>query len=216
MSLTGLPLLLLGALATVVIGALTIWQWRRIGVAGRFAGVLLLEALVVVTAGLQVNRQEQFYPSWQALRGDTGTTVITTRVHAGLLDQHVPPGPFPWRPPGLANWDLAAPPTVILPAGYRDRPNVEFPVVLSFGAAPPRAPSAVTVTMRPTPRTTTAALRDLPSLLRHDLRVTPAGWDVIGGGRLGNSFVTDHVADRLPSTDDLPPALAAPLRLPPS
>ncbi|WP_433363064.1 hypothetical protein ACQPZX_31440 [Actinoplanes sp. CA-142083] len=216
MSLTGLPLLVLSALATVAIGTLTVWLWARIGAGGRFAGVLLFEALIVLTAGLVVNRQEQFYPSWPALRGDTGTALITSRVHAGRLDDHLPPGPFAWRPPELAAWRLAAPPTVRLPAGYQDRPDVTFPVVLVFGAAPARTKSAVTVTLAPTSHTTATAVRTLPDALRHDLRVTATGWDVIGGGALGETFVTARVAARLPSPDDLPPALAAPLRLPSS
>ncbi|MFI5889963.1 hypothetical protein ACIA5D_07555 [Actinoplanes sp. NPDC051513] len=216
MSLTGLPLLVLAALTTAIAGTLTVWRWGRIRVGGRFAGVLLLEALTVVTAGLAVNRQEQLYPSWQALRGDTGTKVETARVPAGLLDDHLPPGPFAWRPPELAAWRLAAPPTVRLPAGYRDRPGVTFPVVLVFGATAPRTPSAVTVTVAPTSHTTAPALRTLPTALRHDLRVTATGWDVVGGGALGNAFVADRVATRLRSPDEMPPALAAPLRLPAS
>jgi lysyl-tRNA synthetase class 2 len=215
-SLTGLPLIALAVLVTAVVAVLAGWGWARIGVAGRFAGVLLLEALTVATAGLIVNRHEQFYPSWQALRGDTGTVVTTAPVHAGLLDDHLPPGPFAWRPRELASWHLAAPPTVRLPAGYRDRPGVTFPVVLAFGTAAPRTPSAVTVTVAPTSHTTAAALRTLPPALRHDLRVTATGWDVIGGGALGNELVQARVATRFRSPTDLPPALAAPLRLPAS
>jgi lysyl-tRNA synthetase class 2 len=215
-SLTGLPLLVLSALATAVVGTLTVRLWGRIRIGGRFAGVLLLEALIVFTAGLVVNRQEQFYPSWQALRGDTGTTLITTGVRAGLLDDHLPAGPFGWRPPELAAWHLAAPPTVRLPAGYQQRPGVAFPVVLVFGAHAPRTPSVVTVTLAPTSHTTAPALRTLPGALRHDLRVTATGWDVIGGGALGDELVTAGVATRFPSPADMPPALAAPLRLPTS
>ena len=220
MSLTGLPLLSLSGLLTVATAALLVWLWRRAWIAARVGGVLLLEALVVFTIGLEVNRSQQFYPSWQALAGDTGTTSVTKQVHAGLLDEHLPPGPFRWRPPGLAAWHLAGPPLVTLPADYRDRPRVEFPVVLALGTRAPRTDNAVTVTITPTARTTAAELlRTLPSDLRHDLRVSAVGWDVLGGRALGAAFAAGApagLAQRDRPIGDLPPALAAPLRLPTS
>ena len=79
MSLTGLPLLLLSACATVLVTAATIRLWRRRRPAVRIAGVLLIEALVVLTAGLEVNRNEQFYPSWQAL----ADSIVYGLLHAG-------------------------------------------------------------------------------------------------------------------------------------
>ena len=55
MSLTGLPLLLLSAVVIVLVTAATIRLWRRRLPAVRVAGVLLIEALAVFTAGLALN-----------------------------------------------------------------------------------------------------------------------------------------------------------------
>ena len=216
MSLTGVPLLVLSAVFAVGAAVGLVLVWRRAGIAGRVAGVLLVEALTVVTAGLVVNRDEQFYPSWQALRGDTGTPVVTQRVTAGRLDDRLPPGPIAWKPAGMTAWRLAGPPVVTLPADYRYRPGVTFPVVLAVGTAGPPTPEVVIVNIRPTARTTASALRTLPGKLRHDLRVTTTGWAVVGGGALGNRLVATGLAARDRSPADLPPALAAPLRLPAS
>jgi len=218
-SLTGLPLLLLSAFATVLVTAATIWFWRRRWLAARIAGVLLIEALVVFTVGLEVNRDQQFYPSWTALAGRTGTGTVTEPVHAGELDAHVPPGPFPWRPPGLSSWRLSGTPIVSLPVDYPERTAVTFPVVLAIGTAAPHPPDAIVVSITPTARTTAAGLRTLPGELRQDLRAAEIGWDVVGGGKLGDDFVATQpagLAGRATSPDDLPPALAAPLRLPTS
>ncbi|GIF23744.1 lysyl-tRNA synthetase class 2 [Actinoplanes tereljensis] len=210
MRLTGLPLILLATATFAAIGAVTVWRWSRAWIAARVAGVLLLEASLVVAVGLVVNRHEQFYPSWAALRGETGTVAVAAPVAAGRLDELTATS-FRWRPAELARWHLAAAPLVVLPADYRARPGVEFPVVLSFGAAVPRTPSAVTVTVAPTART---ELSGLPAALRKDLRVTATGWDLVGGGRLGDAFVAAGIGVRDRSPADLPPALAAPLRLP--
>jgi len=218
-SLTGLPLLLLSAFVTVLVTAATVWSWRRGRLAARIAGVLLIEGLFVFTAGLVVNRGQQFYPSWAALAGRTGTGTVTEPVPAGVLDAHLPPGPFPWRPSGLSSWHLSGTPIVSLPADYQERTDVTFPVVLVLGGTAAHPPDAITVSIRPTARTTAADLRTLPGALRHDLRVSEIGWDVVGGGKLGNAFVATQpagLADRVTSPDDLPPALAAPLRLPTS
>ncbi|WP_249997694.1 hypothetical protein [Actinoplanes sp. M2I2] len=228
MTLTGVPLILLTASATAAAGAAVGWVWPRGGRLQPFtrvAGVLVVEALVVLTAGLVVNRHEQFYPSWQALQGDTGTATVADRRHAGLLDDRVRSDRLTWRPQGLAAWRLARPPTVTLPPDYRERPGVAFPVVLAFagpggpGAPPRRTPEAVTVTIAPTAGTTAAALSSLPDRLSHDLRVTTAGWDVVGRQPLAAAFVTGQPAGAAvldqPVTA-LPPALTAPLRLPPA
>lgn len=220
MTLTGVPLLGLALALTLATGAATVRWWSRGGrwrPVTRTLGVLLVEALAVATAGLAFNRHEQFYPSWQALRGDTGTVAVTGHVAAGGLDHRLPPGPFPWRPAGLAAWHLAGPPLLTLPADYATRPDVTFPVVLDLvprGTAARRTAEAVTVTAAPTARTNAVALRTLPAELRRALRVTAIGWDVVGGGRLGDALVRDGLAARDRSTDDLPPALAAPMRLP--
>jgi lysyl-tRNA synthetase class 2 len=218
-SLTGLPLLLLSAVVTVLVTAATIRLWRRRLPAVRVAGVLLIEALAVFTAGLAVNRSQQFYPSWPALAGRTGTGTVIQKVHAGVLDAHVPPGPFPWHPSILSSWHLSGTPIVSLPVDYPERTGVTFPVVLVLGAPAPHPPDAITVSIVPTARTTAAELGTLPGALRHDLRVSEIGWDVVGGGKLGNAFIAAEpagLADRAASPGDLPPALAAPQRLPTS
>jgi len=183
----------------------------------RTAGILLLEVLVVLTAGLEYNRREQFYPSWQALRGDTGTAVITGVVHAGLLDGRAGAGTFEWRPPGWEAWRLARAPRVTVPADYESRPDVTFPVVLAVGGAPRRTADAVTVTIEPTATTTPAALLSLPTRLGQDLRVTATGWDVQSSAPLGAAFLKAAPAGLgvLNEPDGaLPPALKAPKTLP--
>ncbi len=232
MSLTGVPLILLSAALTGATGLATAWLWPRGGrlrTPTRAAGVLLLETLVVVTAGLAVNRHEQFYPSWAALAGQTGTITVDRATPAGRLDEVLPDAATVvlWRPPGLRDWRLAAPPRVVVPAGYRERAGDTFPVVLDLAPSVPpavaaarRTTDAVTVVAVPTAGTTAPALLSLPGELRRDIRVSAGGWDVVGAGgeaALAAAFVRDAPAgfaacDR--ATDDLPPALAAPMRLP--
>ncbi|MEV4349915.1 hypothetical protein AB0J83_36115 [Actinoplanes sp. NPDC049596] len=220
MSLTGRPLLLLTATLALAVGAATVFLWSRGGrvrFVTRTAGVLLLEVLVVLTAGLEYNRRERFYPSWQALRGDTGTVVVTGAVQAGLLDGRAPAGTFEWRPPGWQQWHLARAPRITVPADYAARPQVAFPVALALGGAAPRTPEAVTVTVAPTSATTATALLSLPAELGRDLRVSMVGWDV--SGSLGAAFVKAAPAGLAvldQPADELPPALKAPKTLPSS
>jgi hypothetical protein len=203
MTLTGVPLIVLVAAVTVGAGVVIVRGWSRRRWPARAVGVLVVEALVVLTLGLIVNRAEGFYPSWQALRGDTGTVAVAEPVVAGALDGRVPDGPFLWRPPGLSAWKLAEPPTITLPVDYEQRSNVTFPVVVFVGVPARRTPEAVTLTLAPTGGTT---LHGLPAQLRHDLRVAETGWAVVGDSRLVG----------LPPrpVDALPPALAPPLQLP--
>ncbi|MEU8240946.1 hypothetical protein AB0C07_22105 [Actinoplanes missouriensis] len=223
MSLTGAPLILLAGGATIAVAVLAVWGWRRGGrlrPVTRTLGILIFEVLTVTTAGLVVNRHEQFYPTWQALRGDTGTLTVTSPVRAGELGDDVPVGPFAWRPAGVDAWQLAGPPVVTVPEDYAGRTGVAFPVVVALvapGTGSRRTPGAVTVTIAPTARTTVSALLSLPAALGRDVRVSGSGWDVTGGGALGVAFVdalpagfADH--DRPLGT--LPPALAAPVTLP--
>jgi hypothetical protein len=217
MSLTGVPLILLAAAATAAVGAGALLLWRRGRVITRTLSVLLLEALVVFTAGLVFNRHEQFYPSWPALEGDVGTVAVTGHVTAGRLDALAADGrPVRWLPGDLGRWHLARAPELRLPAGYRDRPGDTFPVLLELSGGAP-APQAVTVVLAPTAATTAAALLTLPADLRRDVRVNPTGWDVTGAGpetRLAQALAGAGlgVANRPP--DELPPPLAAPMRLP--
>ncbi|WP_127501194.1 hypothetical protein [Actinoplanes solisilvae] len=201
MTLVGVPLIALAAALTVLAAVITVRGWGRRGWLRRTASVLLVEALLVVTAGLIVNRWERFYPSWDALRGDTGTIAVAEPPTPGLLDEEG--RDFVWRPPGLSAWHLAEPPTIVLPDDYHDRPDVTFPVVVDFNEPPKATPDAVIVALKPTARTTAEALRTLPAELRRDLRVTTTDWAVEGNGPLPRRPV-----------DALPPALAPPLRLP--
>src|SRR5689334_24221273 len=90
MSLTGLPLIVLAVCCTAVVVAATVWswgRWRPVRFVLRPAGVLLSEALLLVTIGLVVNRSEQFYPSWAALFAPASTGVTSYKTVAGTLDQ---------------------------------------------------------------------------------------------------------------------------------
>jgi lysyl-tRNA synthetase class 2 len=229
--LTGRPLLLCAAAVTVLAAVLLVRLWPRGGrlrPLARTAGVLLLEALLVFTVGLEVNRREDFYPSWAALAGDTGTGTVVDRVRAGRLDRSILPGRadvVAWQPPGLAAWRFAGPPRLVLPADYGSLPGDRFPVVLDLVPAPAAAaaeqptPGAVTVVAVPTRATTAAALLSLPTELCHDLRVTRSGWAVEGSGPQGTlaaAFAKDAPAGLATpgrTADTLPPVLAAPMRL---
>jgi hypothetical protein len=188
MSLTGVRLILLAALVTAAIVAATVLLWSRYGrwrLLSRTAGVLLTEAMVVLTIGLVVNRHEQFYPSWQALSGDTGTTVVAAARQAGRLDVELhgtAAETVPWQPSDVATWRLAAPPTVVVPADYLARPSVSYPVVLSLGD-PGRNLADVSVAAVPTAATTAAALATLPAELSRDLRVTTQGWALVASAK---------------------------------
>src|SRR4051812_14507996 len=89
MSLTGVPLFVCAVLATAATLAATIlvWnRWQRLRFVLRPVGVLLTEALLVVSAGLMVNRSQQFYPDWAALMQSSNSTGTTYAVHPGGLD----------------------------------------------------------------------------------------------------------------------------------
>ena len=184
MSLTGVPIMVVALVATVVIVTATVLLWSRFGrwrVVGRTAGILLGEALLVLSVGLIANRAEQFYPSWDALRGHIGTTATTAPQVAGRLDGTLhSPGvaTVTWHPAGVVAWHLVAAPTLIVPAGYADRPTVTFPVVVDLGSAQ-RAKDAVTVHLSPSARTSAASLASLPADLGRDVRVSPRGWVII-------------------------------------
>ena len=148
MKLTGLPLIVTAALLALAVIAATVLLWSRFGrwrLLSRFAGLVLAEALVVGTVGLIANRSEEFYPSWQALRGDTGTTSSTTPPPAGRLDAQLAGGrsSLPWKPASLASWHLAGTPTVVLPHDYRDHPGTTYPVVMVLPASTAEVAAAV-------------------------------------------------------------------------
>jgi hypothetical protein len=157
-SLTGLPLILLTWVLVIVAVVATVRWWRLSGrrrVPVRVGGLVLIELLVVAGVGLIVNREDSFYPSWQALGGLRNSVTVpsapTGRLD-GKLDGHVP---VTWSPPEAAGWHLAGPPLLIAPADYAAQPDRTFPIVIVLTAATDIRPAsdAVTVVLHPTPRT---------------------------------------------------------------
>jgi lysyl-tRNA synthetase class 2 len=245
MRLTGLsPILLTGTLAVLAAVVLVrLWpvagSWR---LPVRVTGLVLVEALVVLIAGLIANRVDGFYPSWQALTGDTGTAVRSVSRPPGRLDASLAAGGgLSWTPAGDTAWRLAAPLRLIPPSGYEQRPDHAFPVIVALadaGQAPPArhratsVPDAVILVITPTPATTAADLATLPERLERDARVTSSGWAIVADRRFATlagqwralapeqfpaASVTDgaHLAAALDSiARQLPAPLAAPLMLP--
>ena len=208
MSLTGVPLFVCAVLATAAALAATVLVWNRWGRL-RFVlrpfGVLLTEALLVVSVGLVVNRSQQFYPNWAALTQTSNSTGTTYAVHAGGLDGWLRDqggdvsdqgSAFPWEPAGWTDWHLAGAPLVFTPAGYLKHTGWRYPTLLvlddgktgwttqSETAAARSAGStvgpAVVVFARITSATSPATLTSvLPAALAHDLRVTDRHWALV-------------------------------------
>ena len=230
MALTGVPLIALTMLAMAVAIAATTLFWNRFGrwrPLVRPAGVLLCEALVVLSAGLVANRHEEFYPSWQALSGDTGTSATTTPRPAGRLDSAFGPGvsTLAWQPAGSAAWRLASRPEVAVPAGY-PASSGSYPVLVALGGQPGPA-DLVRVTALPTGQTSAAELAHLPALLGVDLRVTGHGWALVASSaRAGlaarlvaddpGRFVALAVVGALPPGFRRPPGVAVAVARPQS
>ena len=198
MSLTGVPLFVCAVLATAAALAATVLVWNRWGRL-RFVlrpfGVLLTEALLVVSVGLVVNRSQQFYPDWAALMQSSNTTGTTYAVHAGGLDAWLRDqsgdaadqgSAFPWQPAGWADWHLAGAPLVFTPAGYLKHTGWRYPTLLVLDdgktgwttasetaaarSAGRTVGPAVVVFARTTPATSPDTLTSvLPAALAHDL-----------------------------------------------
>jgi len=210
--ITGVPLILLVAFGTLAAVAATVLVWNRFGrvrYVSRAGGVLLAEALLLVTAGLAVNRSEQFYPTWDALVGTKSadeSAVNTTngsmyRSGPGALDHGLLASAgahagaaqtFPWRSAGWRGWGLAAAPIVITPPGYLLHPTWSYSAVVVIGgwsatveeSAARRATatglSAVVVFATTTAATTAPELATaLPGQLGRDLRVTTHRWAMV-------------------------------------
>ena len=144
MSLTGVPLLVLGVVASLGALAGTVWFWRGANwwrPITRTAGVLACEALILVTTGLVVNRSLEIFPSWSALfnrhHAAPAPTVVadpTTRLDVWLRSRAVEGARnglvFEWRPAGVGTWHLTAAPVVYVPPRYFTATAARFPVVL--------------------------------------------------------------------------------------
>ena len=188
LSLTGIPLIalaILGTAATLAATVLTWVRWRRWRVPRRTAGVLLTEALLLLSVGLVVNRSEQFYPSWSALVQTASAGGTSYAVAPGHLDGSLRAdggAPFTWQPTGWTRWRLAAAPSVVVPAGYLRHTNWRYSAVLVLdgGTPAPSALAAITVFVRTTKATTARTLAtDLPAALSHDLRATGHRWALV-------------------------------------
>ncbi|GAA2657130.1 hypothetical protein [Paractinoplanes durhamensis] len=231
MSLVGLPLILLTWALAIGAVAATVRGWRLAGrwrMPVRIVGLVVVEALVVAGAGLIVNRQDSFYPSWQALGGAASVVTVPSTSAGrldGTLDSHAA---VTWSPPEAAAWHLAAAPQLIAPSDYAATPARTFPVILvlttTTEAAEIRpAAGALTVALAPTADTTVAALADLSGRLARDARVTDrlviladGPWASLAAGWPGRPpVIAGHTAaDFERATRDLPAPLAAPEELP--
>lgn len=210
MPLTSVPLIVLAFLGTAAVVAGTVWVWRRswrLRFLPRTVGLLLIEASLLISVGLVVNREEGFYPTWDSLVAtDSGEAAAPTyHTVAGSLDQQLAalpdarsgnPQALPWQPEGWSRWRLAAAPTLVVPAGYLQHPQWHYSVILVLADAAPGWPAAgqdaaalrlaayanhdVVAFLTTTPGTTVQALTtEVPDRLSRDLRVTGHRWAVV-------------------------------------
>ena len=150
MSLTGLPLLVFGIMASLGAFGLTIWAWGRGGwwrPVTRTLGVLLCEALVLGTVGVAVNRSLEIFPSWSALLDQDRpppppTTIVadpTTKLDVWLHDRASEGARsglvFEWKSTEVKAWHLPAPPVIYVPPRYFTATTARFPVVLIIAPA---------------------------------------------------------------------------------
>lgn len=165
MSLTGLPLLLLVGVATLVAPVVTGLTWRRTGsgraaAVGRVAAVLGCQALAISTTFLAVNRDFVFYASWSDLVGTSAPpsaqiqtqrlvqpgqgSVDVLQVHGASSGANAPV--LVWEPPQYDQPAYAGtkfPVLMVLP-GQPSTPAVMFSH-FGFAAAATQAIAAGTV-----------------------------------------------------------------------
>lgn len=191
MALTGLPLLAFAVMACLAVLYLTVRHWSR-GVAVRVVGIVCVEALVLFTAGLVVNRAfGDLFPSWTALlHQDTVPAPPAGAAVPGGLDGWLrgrDGRTFAWTPAGARYWPLTEPPTVVVPAGYLAAAAQRFPVVVVVSPDPPGPvpvppTPAVLVWLRSARIDANFLTRTLPAALEPDLRVSSRGWAAVGVG----------------------------------
>ncbi|GAB1640738.1 hypothetical protein [Krasilnikovia sp. MM14-A1259] len=240
MRLTGIPLILLAGTATLLAAAGTVFAWSRGGrlrrLLTRTVGLTLMEALLVATIGLAFNRDQSFYPSWDALTGGSGAPPSAAAVDTP--EGKPSPGTGQFAPVAQA-WHLTEQPALITPAGYATRPDTTYPVIVVLStpahladvrAAAQHLPGVVTVALTPTAATSAALLAGLPAQLRKAARVTDHNWAVVAdpqyralgnqmrgadrrfGSALGITGVKGWAAALSAAANDLPVPLALPLK----
>jgi hypothetical protein len=221
-ALTSLSLLLTMCCVTIAALVALVLCWRRLRrwwMPARVAGILVCELLLIFSAGLWLNRADDFYPSWSALLGggpgrNVPPTAPTARLATSLPANAQQQGDheglsFAWRPPDLAAWRLGAVPIVYLPPAYFHSPTLSLPVIVALAPAGTGAAQgawddpailplarasgvpAVVLFLR-----TGAHLRldklavALPARLAADLRVTPHRWALVGIGAAAASALS--------------------------
>lgn len=162
MTLVGLPLLITGAVMTLVFATVTGLLWWRTARVTRHAllvrtvlrplALLLTEAVAVATVAVGANRALDIYPSWSVLFGGVHTAdkAAVAAPSAGLEDWlHGQAGQdrdsglsFTWKPAEATAWHLPAAPVVVVPAVYFRDTALRFPVIVVVGPRHAGAPSA--------------------------------------------------------------------------
>jgi enterochelin esterase-like enzyme len=127
-------LVVLGIAGVLGVAALLALTWDRRGRVWRI-GLLVVSVLVVAaTAGLQLNRMTEAYPSWAALIGGEARSAAqeeTPDAAAGTADSPAAAGAgrmLALTVPGPVS-KLKLSMYVYLPAGYSQSPRTEFPVI---------------------------------------------------------------------------------------
>lgn len=238
MGLMSLGTLALAGVATTAAIAGLALVWKRFD--GRlrplrFLGVLVCEALLMVTVGLVVNRVGDFYPSWTALTmpgngaafrplpppppSHPGAWLSAHPAAVGKAEQGLG---FDWAADSRTAWGLEAAPTVHLPEAATQEADIEVPltvVLLPPKSAVPAIPhdlnSAVVVLRLGAQPRIAALAAGLPAELSAQLPVLPHGWAVVGVGAAATAAVAlagvpeFRAVALLPGTTPLAPKLVA-------
>jgi hypothetical protein len=145
-SLTGRPVLVLAIVGTLAAVVLLVFLWRRPGLRWlpvRALGIVLCEALALLSVGLVANKQLDLYPSWTALLGRVhakGQVVDPTSALSRWLRGRQAQGAkdgivFNWQPASTAHWQLASQPIAYVPPAYFRDPNTLLPVIVAIAPA---------------------------------------------------------------------------------